>query len=172
MTTLVYKKPETSSATINQPINGANYPTQFDVRNPAAVRKLARGIGGAVLLVALATPTGQEAALNIGNGARNTVANISTVAKYWKAGIITYTPTQVRMPYETTPRAIAREIAGTNARDFPGIDDLLAFYIVRKNNLPNEDAAIKAGQIVTTLVSDPNGQNLGNLVGTVKKSIQ
>src|SRR3989338_4958429 len=169
MTTSIYKKPDASAATTNRIVNEAGYPTHFDIRNPAAVRKLGVGLSAAALLLALATPTGREVALNIGHETRSTLGNIATSARYGDAGIITYTRIPVRFPYETTPRAIAREIAGTDARNFPGIEDLLAFCITGVNQLPNEDATIKAGQLVTTLVSDPNGQNLGSLADSVKK---
>lgn len=143
----------------------------IDSQNPVSVKKLALGLGTAALLVALATPAGQKAALGVEHEVRKTISSIPTLAKYGDAGIITYTPMPVKLPYETTPRAIAEDIAGDGniAREI-GLADLLARYITKANGLSGENAAIKAGQSIHSLVYDhANGRSLGSLVDAVEK---
>lgn len=172
MTTLMYRPPVDSTPSQSDATrNNTDYPTGFDIRNSASVRKIGIGLGTAALLVALAAPAGQKAALDVGHETRKTISNISASAKYGDAGIITYTPMPVKLPYETTPRAIAEDIAGDGniAREI-GLADLLARYITKANGLPSENAAIKAGQNIRTLVyDDANGRNLGSLVDDVEK---
>lgn len=136
-----------------------------------SARRVATGIGAAVLIASLFNPTISRKVSTVGSEAYNTVANIGITRKYGDAGIIKYTQTTANFPYEVTPRGLAREIAGEGAiaREI-GLADLLARYITRANGLPDENTAIRAGQNINTLVYGyETGRSLGSLVDAVEK---
>ena len=165
--------PQTPAAQVSEPAEtNSDYQAGFQIRNNQPYRKLAIGLGTAAILAVLATPAGQRAASNVLHETRETINNIPISVRYGDAGIFTYTAIPVKLSYETTPRAIAENIAGDGniAREI-GLADLLARYITRANGLPNENAAIKAGQNIRTLVYDnANGRSLGSLVDAVEKA--
>ena len=170
MTSLVYKGTK-SPVIVQEPTYDTthtkrDYPDGFDIRNPASLRKLAVGLGASALLLIPATPTGREAALNVGNAAYGTVSNMATVTRHGEAGIMTYTPVPIKLQYETTPRNLAEKIAGDGdiSREIR-LADLIEVYLTRKNKrFLNAESKIPAGATIMTLVSDPQGPRLGNLV--------
>ena len=91
---------------------------------------------------------------------------MATVTRHGEAGIMTYTPVPIKLQYETTPRNLAEKIAGDGdiSREIR-LADLIEVYLTRKNKrFLNAESKIPAGATIMTLVSDPQGPRLGNLV--------
>jgi len=128
---------------------------------PFSARRLAAGIGAAVLLASAAIPSGRNAVVKIGKEAYDTALDAKAEFKYGEFGVLPYSAASMMLGNEQTPESLARFYSPSQYEEGR---NLIATYITAANRLPDKQTKIKSGQVIIVPISDPKGKRLGDLI--------